>query len=323
MSPPLADQQGHGQSDPDGFAEQAGGEQRQRQTIARVLSRWVRFIQKTQPRASGGQIEQRREQVLASYHPRDGFHVYRMHREQRGGQPSAGHGQPQQDPPEQQHVGEMQQHVDGMKAGRDESPQPVIQPEGGVGQRPVVSLALDLAWRKPDVPEAGGLTHRRSLGKRPVVPHETAQHRRVVADRHQQSEPQPQEDHGSPTRERAFLIRANRDRGRRPGSVPRFALRRQGSRGKRCPSAARLACLHSVPTGHVATQRGTAVLGVATGPPATGETAFNCTHSHAACQRPPALRPARWQTFCTVPKIRPKAHAAPLRCLANAPLASH
>ena len=175
LLPPAVDQQGRGQGDADGFAEQPRGEQHERQDIAPRPVLRVRPFDEAEPRQRCAHVEQDGEQVLAPDHPGDGFDVDRMHGEYRRGDPRPGYRQPRQQPPHQHRIGPVQQQVDGVKAQRGEAPQPMFQPEGRISERPVVALALNLARREPDAPQAGRFPHGRGLGERPVVPDEAAQ----------------------------------------------------------------------------------------------------------------------------------------------------
>ena len=155
-----------------------------------------------------------------------------MDGEHRGHHPRAGRRQPRQQPPQQQGVGEVQQHVDDMVAGRGVPPQLVLQPEGRVEQRPVVRLVLDLRRREPDAPQAGPVPDQRRPGEDPVVPDEPGQERGEVGRDHQP----PEHRGGHQALPRRFAPRSGEagggSGGRAPG--PRLVLRRRGSRGRTC-----------------------------------------------------------------------------------------
>ena len=210
--PPVEYHQRRRQRDYHVFGQHPGGEQQQRQAVSpRAFSRrkspgacgapsvagafgrtrWTsrRTFQESEPRQDAGQIEQAGEHVFALDRPRDGFDVQRMDGEDRGDDPGAGHGQPQQNPPQQHGVGRVQQHVDHVVAGRREPPQFVFQPEAGVGQRSVVGL-LHLARHEPYPPQAGPVPESRfSRNVIHVVPDEAApQHRRQIAHDDQQDQ---------------------------------------------------------------------------------------------------------------------------------------
>ena len=251
LFPPTVDQQRRRQSDADGFAEQPRGEQHERQDVAPRPVLRVRPFDEAEPRQRRAHVEQDGEQVLAPDHPGGGFDVDRMHGEYRRGDPRPGYRQPRQQPPHQGRIGPVQQQVDGVEAQRGEAPQPMFQPEGRISERPVVALALNLARREPDAPQAGRFPHRRGLGERPVVPDEAAQQRGKVADAHQQAERQYGQRHPAGERGRGAGARGAGRSIRRRGSLLRGRLR--AARGSRSlPRGSSRAAASTLASSHLA-----------------------------------------------------------------------
>ena len=199
--PPVQNHQCGGQRDHHVLGQHPGAEQQQRQAIApsvcrgggrgcRAASAIAKGCvasrcgpsQKWQPDPDAGQIEQPGKHVLALDGPSDGFDMQRMHGEDRGGQPSPRHGQTSQNPPKQQRVGPMQQHVHHMVAGGIEAPEFLLQPKAGVDEGPIVRL-MRFAWREPDAPQAVPIPQRRfPRNVLHIVPDEAApQYGRQVA----------------------------------------------------------------------------------------------------------------------------------------------
>ena len=148
--PPLPDQQCRRQGDHHRLGQHAGGVQRQR----RQVPPRARCLGEAYPRQRRRQVEQAGEHVLELDHPGHRLDVHRMHREHRGHDPGARYRQAPQEVPQQERVGQVQQHVDHVEAGRREAPQLVLQPEQGIDQRPVVPLGLDLPRGEPDLAQA-------------------------------------------------------------------------------------------------------------------------------------------------------------------------
>ena len=188
LLPPVPDQQGRGQRDHDGLAQQPQPEQRECQAIPPRPAPCVWRLHVAHPGRKRREIPQPRQHVLALHDPGDGLHVQGMDGEYRGDQPCAGEGQACPQAPQQQRVDQVQQHVDDVIAGRGEAPQFVLQPEGGVHERPIVGLVPDLRGREPDPPQAGPIADRGRLGEDPVVPDETGEEGGNVAADHQQTE---------------------------------------------------------------------------------------------------------------------------------------
>ena len=123
----------------------------------------------------GGKIAHRRQDVLAPDDPGHRLDMQRMHCEHRRRKPRAGHPQPPQQPPQQQHDPGMQQQIDQVIAERRQPPQFMLQPEGGIQQRPV----MDFVWQqrtrgKPDLRQPRPDVKRRDLGQYIVIPDDPA-----------------------------------------------------------------------------------------------------------------------------------------------------
>ena len=184
--PPVPDQERDGQRHHHRLRQQSGGEQRQRQRVAPRA--W--FLHEADPDQHRAQVEQRRQDVFSLDDPGDRLHVHGVHGEHRGDHGGARHAQAFEEAPQQQAVEHVQGDVDRVVAGRLEAPELVLQPEGRIDERPVVSLVLDVRGREPDVAQAGDGVDDRLLGEDHVVPDEAAGQRRHVADGGQPSQRQ-------------------------------------------------------------------------------------------------------------------------------------
>ena len=109
-----------------------------------------------------------------------------MHREHRRREPRAGHLQS----PQQQHDPGMQQQINGVITERRQPPQFMLQPEGGIQQRPIVGFVWKHRTRgKPDLRQPRPGVKRPGIGQyQLVIPHESGRQRRKVTDRHQQAQ---------------------------------------------------------------------------------------------------------------------------------------
>ena len=182
--PPVPDDERRGQGDRDRLRQQRGREQTEHQAVACGPRR----LGEPDPGEHRAQVEQRGEQVLALDDPGHRLDVQGMHGEHRGERPGAGHRETQRDAPHQQRVDQVQHQVDEVVAERRQPPQLVLQPEGGIDDRPVVAFVPDVGRRKPDVPQAGPSMDDRLLGEDHVVPDEAPRERREVAGRDEERE---------------------------------------------------------------------------------------------------------------------------------------
>ena len=183
VPPPVQNHQRRRQSDHHVFRQRARRQQHQGQAVTPP----ARLFQKTRPSQDAGQIKQAGEHVFALNRPGHGFDVQRMHRKDRGDDPGPRDRQPPQQPPQQHRIRHVQQHVDHVIPGRGEPPQLMLQPETGIRHGPVMRL-LNLARHEPDAPKPRPVPDSRlPRNVVNVVPDEaTPQHRRQIADGHQQ-----------------------------------------------------------------------------------------------------------------------------------------
>jgi hypothetical protein len=88
------------------------------------------------------------KQVLALARPRHRLDLHGVDGEDGRGEPRAGHGEPHEEPPREQHDGGVRRDVHRVVAGRVEAPEPVLDPERGVDERVVLRHRADA---QPDV----------------------------------------------------------------------------------------------------------------------------------------------------------------------------
>ena len=143
------------------------------------------------PDKRGREVEQTGQHVLPLDCPRDRLGVDGVDGEYRGDEQRSRHSESPEDAPQEERVRQVQQHIDGVVTGRGEPPHLVLQPERGVGHRPVERL-LHLVRPEPEAQDARPFADSCLAGNVvDVVPHETTpQHRRQVADQHQERQGQ-------------------------------------------------------------------------------------------------------------------------------------
>ena len=139
LLPPVPDEERGGERHHHRLRQQGGDEQHEHQRVSPRPGRG----DEAQPRVRRGQVEQRREQVLALNDPGYRLDMEGMHGEHRRSEPGARNREPCQQPPHQHDIGKVQRHVDGVIARRGQPPQLVLQPERRVDDGPVVALARD------------------------------------------------------------------------------------------------------------------------------------------------------------------------------------
>ena len=217
--PPMENHQRGRQRDHHVLGQHPSGEQHQSQGIApakfrrrgcqrrsaRSAAKGRSPFQKRRPGPDAGEVKQPGKHILALNGPSDGFHMQGMHGEDRGDPPSARHRQTSQNPPKQKRVGGMQQHVHHMVADRIKSPEFVLQPKAGVGERPIVRF-VRFVRHEPDAPQAIQVPQRRfPWDVLHVIPNEAApQHGRQVAQGGHDDERKP--GHRRPSRQAAFCL---------------------------------------------------------------------------------------------------------------------
>ena len=228
--PPMADQERGRQGDDDGLAEQPENEQGEGQEVMFPPAPF----REAEPGRGRGEVEQGRKHVLSLHDPGDGFDVQGVDGEHRRDGPGAGNLQPTGEAPEEQRIGGVEQDVDRVIAGRRESPEFVLDPEGRVDQRPVMPLVRDGAGgeREPYLPQPGPVPDRRGFREHLVVPDEPGGEGGKVDGGRQQTEPQGGE--GLP-------VRGSRDRGAgRSGGRGRRGFAAAASRLSPCRGARRV-----------------------------------------------------------------------------------
>ena len=122
----------------------------------------------------------------------------------------ARHGQAAQQPPDEGRIGEVEQEIDGVVAKGGQPPDHVLQPEGGVGERPVVALVSDVCRGKPDAEQTGRGVERRLFREGNVIPDEITEEGGEVAEKDQRcqnQQPVTGLDLTKPTQNAALLLR--------------------------------------------------------------------------------------------------------------------
>ena len=166
------------------------------------------------------QIKQHCQQVLSLRNPRDRFHVHRMHGEKHRCQIPPAQPDLAQHRPEQQRLTQVQGKIGRMVSQRVQAPQPPLQPEACVRDRPVIGRLR----REPDSPQSIGRLDQRVLGQHAiVVPDEPCSKRRPVSYQRQCAEsgaspenprPRPHAVGMAPRRSSAAYERAREEKNR-------------------------------------------------------------------------------------------------------------
>ncbi|OQA27712.1 MAG: hypothetical protein BWY59_01027 [Verrucomicrobia bacterium ADurb.Bin345] len=177
------------------LAQQRRNEKHQREEVQGARAQTGRFGSQLEERDAvqeAEHIEESGERVLAFRDPRDGLHLHRVQREDRGREEGAGNLQPPQHKPQQAGVQRVQQNIYRVIARRVEAPQTVFNPEACVRHRVVLRGRPQV---EPDAAQAGGGVQRRIFGHvRIVIPDITAAQRGDVGyERRGEDGEQPRE----------------------------------------------------------------------------------------------------------------------------------
>src|ERR1017187_6012941 len=139
------------------------------------------------------EIQKEREHILALGDPAGRFDHHRVKREDRRRQPSPRHLEPQQQSPEEQRGARVKEDVLNMIRQRPETPEMVIEPKGGAGERVIL---LQRARLGPHRPQTRSIKQQPGdlRGPRVVIPNELSRQRRQVSQecgRHEQQGEEP------------------------------------------------------------------------------------------------------------------------------------
>ena len=181
------------------------------------------------------QEEHPRQRVLELGDPRHGLHVHGVEREHDGRQRRAGHVQPPQDHPQEAGREHVQEDVDQVVAEGRISPEPMLDPEGGVDQGVVLCGRPEL---EPDPPQPLHRTQGDRGHVALVVPDHPALPGRVVSGQRGQKESGDAEPRQRVSRSRgAAVLRRRAVRlSRRPGAERSRRLSLRCRHDSRCPA---------------------------------------------------------------------------------------